>query len=84
MISARRSKGVAAQPGWASVAARFGVFEQLNSRQAIDYEQYERLHTGTQGTSIAPEKARWGLQRIGQEGVTLGARYYGEMVGSGE
>ena len=66
------------QPGWASVAARFGVFEQLASRQAITYEQYERLHTGVQAASIAPEKGRWGLQRIGQEGVTLGARYYGE------
>lgn len=64
------------QPGWAKVAERFGVFAQLSRRQAISYEQYERLHTGTQTGSVAPEKNRWGLQRIGQEGVTLGARYY--------
>jgi len=67
------------QPGWAIVAAQFGVFERLSNRRAIDYEQYERLHTGAQAQSIAPEKGRWGLQRIGQEGVTLGARYYAEL-----
>lgn len=65
------------QKGWESVAARFGVFEKLNKRRAIDYDQYERLHTGAQVEPVFKEVKRWGLERVGQEGATLGARYYG-------
>lgn len=64
------------QPGWAAVAAHFHVFDKLRDRQAVDYACYEALHTGAQTSSVSPEHGRWGLQRIGQEGVTLGARYY--------
>ena len=64
------------QPGWREVALRFGVFKKLENRRAIDYEQYERLHTGNQIGPVFREQGRWGLERIGQEGVTLGARYY--------
>ena len=64
------------QPGWAEVASRFKVFEKLRNRQAIDYDQYENLHTGVQQESLLAEMGHWGLKSIGKEGVTLGARYY--------
>ncbi len=64
------------QKGWSEVAAQFGVFEKLKRRRAIDYDQYELLHTGEQLEPVFKEDNRWGLERIGQEGVTLGARYY--------
>jgi hydroxymethylglutaryl-CoA synthase len=67
------------QPGWELVAAQFQVFAKLAARQPIDYDQYEALHIGAQQEPIFTEKGRWGLQRIGQEGVTLGARYYGQQ-----
>ncbi len=65
------------QPQWQEVASQFGVFDRLSRRQAIDYDQYEALHKGLSTESVAIEKGRWALQRIGTEGVTLGARYYG-------
>jgi hypothetical protein len=58
------------------MAANFNVFEKIENRQAVDYNQYERLHTGLQNASVHPEMGRWGLESIGKEGVTLGARYY--------
>ncbi len=67
------------QKTWESVAANFKVFEKLKNRKAIDYDQYERLHTGAQTTPVNKEENRWGLERVGQEGVTLGARYYATM-----
>lgn len=65
------------QKGWQDVVRHFGVFRKLDARQSIDYDQYEQLHQGTQAGSVSKENGRWGLQKIGQEGVTLGARYYG-------
>lgn len=64
------------QKGWKDVVKGFKVFEKLAQRQAIDYDQYEQLHLGLQTEPIYKEKGRWGLHRIGSEGVTLGARYY--------
>lgn len=64
------------QPGWADIAAKFKVFEKLQQRRAIDYDQYENLHTGVQHDSVLAEMGHWGLKEIGKEGVTLGARYY--------
>ncbi len=66
------------QKGWQEQASRFGVFEKLKNRRAIDYDQYELLHTGAQVGPILKEAKRWGLDRVGQEGVTLGARYYAQ------
>jgi len=60
------------QKEWESVAAGFSVFEKLKNRRAIDYDQYELLHTGAQEGPVYKEEKRWGLQRVGQEGVTLG------------
>jgi hydroxymethylglutaryl-CoA synthase len=67
------------QPEWQTIAAKFHIFEKLKQRQAVDYDQYELLHNGAQQTPVFTEKGRWGLERIGVEGVTLGARYYGAM-----
>ena len=64
------------QPQWAEVARHFRVFDKLLRRQAIDYGQYEALHTGQQLQPLFKEPGRWGLERVGTEGVTLGARYY--------
>ena len=68
------------QPQWAEVARRFRVFAKLSERQVIDYDQYEALHTGTQHSPLAVEPGRWGLERVGTEGATLGARYYAEVL----
>lgn len=54
------------QKEWESVAKGFGVFEKLKSRRVIDYDQYERLHTGAQDCPIYKEEQRWGL--AGREG----------------
>jgi hydroxymethylglutaryl-CoA synthase len=67
------------QKTWEPVAANFKVFEKLKNRKAIDYDQYELLHTGAQIAPVSKEENRWGLERVGQEGVTLGARYYATM-----
>ena len=64
------------QPGWKDVVGHFRVFDKLKDRQAVDYAQYEALHIGSQIESVNSEAGRWGLQSIGKEGVTLGARYY--------
>ena len=65
------------QPEWAEVARRFRVSDKLARRQPVAYAQYEALHTGAQPTPLFVEQGRWGLERVGTEGVTLGARYYG-------
>ena len=64
------------QPGWSGVVARFGVADKLRRRRAVDYAQYERLHTGVQNEPIFAGEKTWRLEKIGTEGVTLGARYY--------
>ncbi len=63
---------------WQKIAEQFKVFQKLLARQAIDYDQYEALHMGTFQGSVSQTKDRWGLNQIGHEGVTLGARYYAE------
>lgn len=64
------------QNGWENVVQYFQVFKKLSQRKVIDYDQYERLHRCQQTAPVHTEEGRWGLERIGQEGVTLGARYY--------
>ena len=64
------------QKNWVDVAQHFKVFEKLGRRKAITYAQYEALHHGLQDTPLVADSGRWGLERIGQEGVLLGARYY--------
>lgn len=67
------------QPGWEQVVRHFQVFEKLNNRIALNYDVYEKLHKHCQKATFFRENGRWGLQKIGSEGVTLGARYYHEL-----
>lgn len=64
------------QPQWREVAAKLNITEKLNNRQAVDYSTYKDLHTGSQQTSFATTKNEFALAKIGDEGVTEGARYY--------
>lgn len=64
------------QPQWTEVTRHFRIFDKLSRRQAVNYEQYEALHTGAREQPLFKEPGRWRLERVGTEGVTLGARYY--------
>lgn len=61
---------------WADVVAHFNVFRKIADRKAVSYDTYLALHRGEQTTPCISEKGRWGLDHVGTEGVTLGARYY--------
>lgn len=63
-------------PDWKQSVRFFNVFGKLNQRKAITYDCYEALHKGIRTEAQAPEKGRWKLDRIGADGVTMGARYY--------
>jgi hydroxymethylglutaryl-CoA synthase len=64
------------QKKWEEVVAKFNVFNKLNDRKAISYAQYEDLHNGVHEKTVSVNAGSYALERIGQEGVTLGARYY--------
>ncbi|MEY4203084.1 MAG: hypothetical protein RL013_787 [Bacteroidota bacterium] len=64
------------QPGWENVVQHFHLFSKLKNRTPLSWDQYEHLHKGYSSVSVQPEKNTWGLDKIGTEGVTLGARYY--------
>lgn len=64
------------QPGWENVVQHFHLFSKLKNRTPLSWDQYEHLHKGCSSVSVQPEKNTWGLDKIGTEGVTLGARYY--------
>jgi hydroxymethylglutaryl-CoA synthase len=64
------------QKKWRDVVAHFHVFNKLENRTEITYEQYVALHEGTQIETVSTHQGSYALERIGQEGVTLGARYY--------
>jgi hydroxymethylglutaryl-CoA synthase len=65
------------QKNWKEVVSRFHLFSSLSQRKAISYETYENLHHHRLQKSVYPQEGRFGLHSIGQEGVVLGARYYG-------
>jgi hydroxymethylglutaryl-CoA synthase len=64
---------------WKSAVSHFHVFQKLSARRSISYDCYEALHKGCKMESHSPEVGRWKLDRVGVEGVTLGARYYSEF-----
>ncbi|MBL7827780.1 MAG: hydroxymethylglutaryl-CoA synthase family protein [Saprospiraceae bacterium] len=68
------------QKGWQDVVQKFDVFKKLENRIELDYKVYENLHNQCQKVAYHQESGRWGLQKIGSEGVTLGARYYYELT----
>lgn len=64
------------QPGWESVVAGFQVFQKLEKGTALDYSTYEKLHRKQLTTSVLYPSGEFVIERIGTEGVRLGARYY--------
>lgn len=64
------------QTEWAEVVAGFDLFGVLNKRRAIDYKTYEQLHRGQRQTSVIEPSGEFAIDKIGTEGVRLGARYY--------
>ncbi len=65
------------QPNWRDAAAHFQVFQKLENRLEISYQDYLDLHNHDRKTSILLEKGRFRLEKIGTEGNLLGARFYG-------
>jgi hydroxymethylglutaryl-CoA synthase len=64
------------QPNWKEVVSQFNIFEKLEQGKAIDYNTYEQIHRKQAQSSMIPPKNEFVLDRIGSEGVRLGARYY--------
>jgi hydroxymethylglutaryl-CoA synthase len=64
------------QAQWREVASQFNVFAKLENRQAINFEQYEALHTGHILQSINGTDSKFKLAAIGGEGQLEGARSY--------
>ena len=67
------------QKGWKEVAGRFRLFEKLAQRRPVDYATYEKLHRSQLQQSVFPQEGKFALHSIGEGGVTLGARYYGQF-----
>lgn len=66
------------QPTYQNIVASFQVFEDLAKRQAIDTATYEQLHDKKLSSPIHNKEAKFVLQGILSEPVTLaGARKYG-------
>lgn len=63
------------QAGWIQALAGLNLFAELQNRTPISFADYEAWHTGAQSKPfISVDELR--LNRIGDEGVTLGYRYY--------
>lgn len=62
--------------GWKNVMNKMDLFNYLNKREAISFEQYQNLHNKNLKTSINDSKG-FALDRIETENPDLkGARYY--------
>lgn len=61
---------------WKAVMDKINLFDYLNQRQEISYQQYEDLHNKAQKTPVVNRKG-FALTKIEKEIVNLeGARYY--------
>ena len=56
--------------------SNFNVFQKLEEGLEIDYNQYERIHRKQITESIQKPSEEFIIEKIGTEGVRLGARYY--------
>ncbi|MCB0663661.1 MAG: hypothetical protein KDC24_13025, partial [Saprospiraceae bacterium] len=65
------------QENWKEVVGKFGVATKLENRTPVSYNDYEALHRKQRTESILPPHNEFAIERIGDEGVRLGARYYG-------
>ena len=65
------------QANWRSVVAGFNVFQKLEQRQQISFDEYQALHTGHANESIKANITDvFSLQSIGETGQLEGARLY--------
>ena len=64
------------QDTWKNVVSNFNVFQKLEEGLEIDYNQYERIHRKQITESIQKPSEEFVIEKIGTEGVRLGARYY--------
>lgn len=63
-------------PNWKNVISKINLFEELDQRFALTYDQYENLHNKALKEPISEQKG-FVLSRIEKEIVNLeGARYY--------
>ena len=63
------------QAEWRQPLIHLNLFEELESRIPITFNEYEAWHKGTLAKPFVPDGSMR-LNRIGEEGVTLGYRYY--------
>lgn len=70
------------QPEWKSVVSDFKLFEKLENGTAITYATYEKIHRKQLKESVLAPSNEFVIERIGTEGVRLGARYYKWEVAS--
>ena len=64
-------------PEWKSVVTKWNLFEELNKRNQINFETYEKLHRKQLELSVNENYKGFGLTRIEKESPVLkGARYY--------
>ncbi len=63
---------------WKKVVEKWGIFEGLKNRTAIDFDTYEKLHRKQLKNSVNENYKGFGLKSIELENPVLkGARYYG-------
>jgi len=61
---------------WEKKVKSWKLFETFAARTPVDYSTYEKLHRGQLEAAIAAPKNTFVLDRIGEEGNKIGARYY--------
>lgn len=64
------------QEGWQEVVKGLKLGEKLDNRIPLDYAIYEQIHTKKLTQSVIAPKGEFAIEKIGEEGVRLGARYY--------
>lgn len=67
------------QAGWEAIVSDFGLFQQLEQREAISYATYEQLHRGSLSSNVGrKEDGTFFLADVHTEkDNTEGARHYG-------
>lgn len=59
---------------WKSVIEKNDIFSTLDNRVKVDFDTYEALHTGEKKEAVTQGRVR--LERVGDEPLTSGLRYY--------
>jgi hydroxymethylglutaryl-CoA synthase len=69
------------QPGWRAVVEQFNIHKKLATRQEIDYATYETLHRLQRSNSVQAAITGFKLDRVSDEPLRKGARYYSWRTG---